>query len=52
MFPEDTIEAPALKLPAELLAAVGTRKKQPSDFRVDAFKPSLLERLKRMFGLG
>jgi hypothetical protein len=52
MFSEDTIEAPALKLPAELLSEVGRRKKQQSDYRVDGWKPSLLERLARMLGLG
>lgn len=53
MFPEDaTIEAPQLKLPADLLAEVGRRKKQHTDFGVDGWKPSLLERLARLFGLG
>jgi hypothetical protein len=52
MFSEDTIEAPALKLPADLLAELGRRKKQQSDYRVDGWKPSLLERLARMLGLG
>jgi hypothetical protein len=52
MLSEDaTIEAPQLKLPAELLE-VSRRKKQQPDFRVDGWKPSLLERLARMFGLG
>jgi hypothetical protein len=52
MHSEDTIEAPQLKLPAELLAEMGRRKKQQTDYRVDGWKPSLLERLARMFGLG
>ena len=38
--------------PADLLAEVGRRKKQQSDYRVDGWKPSLLERLARMLGLG
>ena len=46
MLSEDaTIEAPQLKLPAELLSEVSRRKKQQTDFRVDGWKPSLLERL-------
>lgn len=48
---EATIEAPQLKLPPDLLAEVSRRKKQPTDFSVDAMKPGLLERLARMFGL-
>jgi hypothetical protein len=52
MFSEEaTIEAPQLKLPAELLE-VARRKKQSTDFRVDGWKPSFLERLARLFGLG
>ena len=52
MLSEDaTIEAPQLKLPAELLE-VSRRKKQPTDYRVDGWKPSLLERLAQLFGLG
>ena len=51
---EATIESPQLKVPADLLAEVSRRKKQkqPSDFHVDGWKPSLLERLGRMLGLG
>jgi len=51
---EATIESPQLKLPADLLAEVSRRKnqKQPADFHVDGWKPSLLERLGRMFGMG
>ena len=48
---EATIEAPQLKLPAELLE-VSRRKKQPTDYGVDGWKPGLLERLARLFGLG
>jgi hypothetical protein len=48
---EVTVEAPQLLLPPELLAEVSrNRKPQPVDFRVDAFKPSLIERLARVFG--
>jgi hypothetical protein len=47
-----TIDTPQLKLPAELLAEVSRRKKQHTDYRVDGWKPSLLERLARLFGLG
>jgi hypothetical protein len=53
MFSEDaTIETQQLKLPADLLVEMGRRKKQPTDYRVDGWKPGLLERLARMFGLG
>ncbi|HTD30129.1 MAG TPA: hypothetical protein VK650_01115 [Steroidobacteraceae bacterium] len=48
---DSTIEAPQLKLPAELLSEVSRRKKQQTDFRVDGWKPSLLERLAKLFGL-
>ena len=49
MFSEDaTIESQQLKLPAELLVEVSRRKKQPTDYGVDGWKPSLLERLARM----
>jgi len=50
---EATAEVPKLNLPAELLAEVSRRtNKRQTDFRVDAWKPSLLERLARMLGLG
>jgi hypothetical protein len=49
---DSTIEAPQLKLPAELLSEVSRRKQQQTDFRVDGWKPSLLERLAKLFGLG
>ncbi len=49
---EATIEAPQLKLPPDLVAEVSRRKKQQTDFGVDGWKPSFLERLARMFGLG
>jgi hypothetical protein len=48
---EATIEAPQLKLPADLLAECSRRKKQ-TDYGVDGWKPGLLERLARLFGLG
>ncbi len=40
-----------LKLPAELLAELRRHTKQKTDFRVESFKPSLLERLLGMLGL-
>ena len=39
-----------LKLPAELLAELKRHTKQKTDFRVESFKPSLLERLLGVFG--
>ena len=53
MFPEDvTADVPKLELPADLVAEVSRRnKKAPKDFRVDGWKPSLLERLRRLLGL-
>lgn len=53
MFPEDaTIDVPQLKLPADLLAEVARRKKQQTDYSVEGWKPGILERLVRLFGLG
>jgi hypothetical protein len=50
---EATAEAPQLQLPADLLAEVSRRKQAPqTDFRVDGWKPSLLERVARVLGLG
>ena len=46
-----TMDVPQLQLPAELLSEVARRKKAPTDFRVDGWKPSLLERLARLLGL-
>lgn len=41
-----------LKLPAELLAEIKRHHARPkTDFRVESFKPSLLERLLGMLGL-
>jgi hypothetical protein len=50
---EVTVEVQKLNLPPDLLAEVARRnnKRQP-DFRVEGLRPSLLERLARMLGLG
>jgi hypothetical protein len=49
---EDTIEAPQLKLPADLLAEVSRRNKgRATDYRVDGWKPSFMERVLKIFGL-
>jgi hypothetical protein len=46
-------EVPQLQLPADLLAELNRRNKDPQTaFRVDGWKPSLLERVARMLGLG
>jgi|AmaraimetFIIA100_FD_contig_41_6229576_length_679_multi_2_in_0_out_0_1 hypothetical protein len=52
-FEDATVEVPKLNVPAELVAEVARRNKnkRQTDFRVDALKPSLLERLARMLGL-
>jgi hypothetical protein len=51
MTEEATAEVPQLKLPADLLAEVNRHiKAGKTDFRVDALKPSLLERLSSLFG--
>jgi len=48
-----TSEVPQLNFPADLLAEIGRHTgKRRSDFRVDGWNPSLLERVKRLFGLG
>ena len=51
---EVTVEVQKLNLPPDLLAEVARRNngKQQSDFRVEGLKPSLLERLARVLGLG
>ena len=41
----------SLKLPAELLAELKRHAKQKTDFRIEGWKPSLLERLLGMLGL-
>ena len=49
---EVTVEVPKLNLPPDLLAEVARRNKsRPAhDFRVEGLKPSLFERLAKMFG--
>jgi hypothetical protein len=51
---EATVEVPKLNLPPDLLAEVARRNKnkRATDFRVDSLKPTLMERLARMLGLG
>jgi len=51
---EATVEVPKLDLPPDLLAEVarGNNGKRQPDFRVEGLKPSLMERLARMLGLG
>lgn len=47
-----TLETQQLNLPAELLAEASRRAAaQKTDFRVDGWKPTLLERIARLFGL-
>ena len=51
-FEEITVEAPQLRLPAELLAEVSRSEPgRKKDYRVDAWKPSLLERLAKFLRL-
>jgi hypothetical protein len=55
MLPEEaTAENPQLNLPDELLAEIdrGNGGRRPTDFRVDGWKPSLVERLARLLGFG
>jgi hypothetical protein len=50
---EVTSEVPQLNVPADLLAEVRRRHGvKQRDFRVDGLSPSLLERVKRLLGLG
>ena len=52
---EVTVEVQKLNLPPDLLAEVARRNnngKRQHDFRVEGLKPSLLDRLARMLGLG
>jgi hypothetical protein len=50
---EVTGEVPQLNVPADLLAEVRRRQgAHRRDFRVDGLSPSLLERVKRLLGLG
>jgi hypothetical protein len=51
MYAETTAEVPQLQLPPELLAEVSRGGTTRTDFRVEGWKPSLLERLARMLGL-
>jgi hypothetical protein len=48
---EPTAEVPQLQLPADLVAEVSRHSAARSDFHVESWKPSLLERLTRMLGL-
>ena len=48
---EPTAEVPQLQLPADLVAEVSRRGAARTDFQVENWKPSLLERLARMLGL-
>jgi len=54
MSEEITTEVPQLDVPADLLAEVSRRNadRQKTDFGVDGWKPSLLERFARMLGFG
>jgi hypothetical protein len=54
MYAEDaTYESPKLNLPADLKAEISRRAaaRQQGDFRVDGWKPSLLERIAKLFGM-
>ena len=51
MYAEPTVEVPQLELPADLLAEVSRRGTARTDFRVEGWKPSLMERLMRLLGL-
>jgi hypothetical protein len=51
MYAEPTVEVPQLQLPADLLAEVSRRGTARTDFRVEGWKPSLMERLMRLLGL-
>jgi len=47
-----TVDVPKLILPADLVAEVSRRSKShKTDFQIEGLKPSLLERIARMFGL-
>jgi len=49
---EVTTEVPLLDLPADLLAEVSRgHNAHASDFHVDGWSPSFLERFKRLLGL-
>ena len=53
MYADDaTFESPQLNLPADELAEISRRAAvRQGDFRVDGWKPSLLERIAKLFGL-
>jgi hypothetical protein len=51
MHAEQTVEAPQLQLPPDLVAEVSRRKRVKHDFLVEGWKPTLLERLARLLGL-
>jgi hypothetical protein len=49
---DDTVEAPQLNLPPDLVQEISRRSKgKKNDFQVDGWKPSLLERITALFGL-
>jgi hypothetical protein len=52
MYADDaTFESPQLNLPADELAEISRRAAvRQGDFRVDGWKPSLLERIAKLFG--
>jgi hypothetical protein len=49
---EITTEVAQLQLPPELLDAVRPDATEATDFKVDGWTPSLMQRLARLFGLG
>ena len=53
MYADDaTFEHPVLNIPEELLGEATRRaRERATDFGVDGWKPSLLERLRRLLGL-
>jgi hypothetical protein len=48
---EPTVEVPKLQLPADLVAELSRRGTARTDFRVESWKPSLLERIAHKLGL-
>jgi hypothetical protein len=48
---ETTVEVPTLQLPADLVAEIRRSGTARTDFRVEGWKPTLMERLARMLGL-
>jgi hypothetical protein len=51
MHAEQTVEAPKLQLPPDLVAEVSRRNRVKHDFLVEGWKPTLLDRLARLLGL-